>query len=182
MAFFNNLKNAANAVGKSTKNVINTTATDSKEKSELSKIKKELASIEVDIENGYTHIGAKYVEYLIASGDAPCIDIEDTLKALEPKFQRKEELNANMIEIEKRKKDRTLLQEKSVVEGKVKEEIAKLDKALSMELITQEEHDAKAEKLRKRLENFEAIKKIEQKYELGIITAEEKDEEIESLL
>ena len=81
MAFFNNLKNAANVMGKSAKNVINTTATDSKEKSELSEIKKELAAIEVDIENGYTHIGSKYVEYLIASGEAPCIDIEDTLKS-----------------------------------------------------------------------------------------------------
>ncbi len=169
-------------MGKSAKNVINTTATDSKEKSELSEIKKELAAIEVDIENGYTHIGSKYVEYLIASGEAPCIDIEDTLKSLEPKFERKEELNAKMVEIEKRKKDRTLLQEKTIVEGKVKEEIAKLDKALSMELITQEEYDAKAGKLRKRIENFEAIKKVEQKYDLGIITAEEKDAEIELLL
>lgn len=42
MAFFNNLKNAANVMGKSAKNVINTTATDSKEKSELSEIKRSL--------------------------------------------------------------------------------------------------------------------------------------------
>lgn len=63
---------------------------------------------------------------MIASGEAPCIDIEDTLKSLEPKFERKEELNAKMVEIEKRKKDRTLLQEKPLSKVRLRKRLPSL--------------------------------------------------------
>ena len=182
MAFFNNLKNTAGALGKSAVNVVNTGATDAKESAELAEIKRELDSIENDINSGYTQIGKKYVDYVIKTSEMPGIDVSDVLKMLEPKFDRKEELQAKMIEIEKRRKDRTLLQEKSAVEAQVQAEIEKLDKALAMELITKDEYDTKVSKLNKRVENFEAIKKIEQKCAMGIITAAERDKEIDALL
>lgn len=112
----------------------------------------------------------------------PGIDVSDVLKMLDPKFERRDELQAKMIEIEKRRKDRTLLQEKSAVEAQVQAEIEKLDKALAMELICQAEYDTKVAQLKKRVDNFEAIKKVEQKCQMGIITAAERDKEIEALL
>ncbi len=71
---------------------------------------------------------------------------------------------------------------KSAVEAEVQAEIDKLNKALAMDLIGQDEYDAKVGKLNKRVENFEAIKKIQQKCEMGIITAAERDKEIDALL
>ena len=171
MAFFNNLKNTAGSLGKGAMNVVNTGATDAKDASEIAEIKRELDSIENDIMSGYTQIGKKYVDY-----------VKKTSEMLDPKFERRDELQAKMIEIEKRRKDRTLLQEKFAVEAQVQAEIEKLDKALAMELIGQAEYDTKVAQLKKRVDNFEAIKKVEQKCQMGIITAAERDKEIEALL
>lgn len=182
MAFFNNLKNTASAVGRSAANVVNTGATDAKENGEINEIKRELAAIEADITSGYAQIGKKCVEYVKLVGGELGVDISSELSMLEPKFDRKDELNAKMIEIEKRRKDRTLLQEKSAVEAQVQAEIDKLDRAKAMDLVTQEEYDAKVSKLRKRVANFEAIKKVEQKRAMGIITEAEKEAEIAALL
>ena len=139
-------------------------------------------SIENDIMSGYTQIGKKYVDYVKKTSEMPGIDVSDVLKMLDPKFERRDELQAKMIEIEKRRKDRTLLQEKSAVEAQVQAEIEKLDKALAMELIGQAEYDTKVAQLKKRVDNFEAIKRVEQKCQMGIITAAERDKEIEALL
>lgn len=182
MAFFSNLKNTAGALGKNAMNVVSTGATDAKEASELAEIQRELNSIDNDIASGYTQVGKRYVDYVIKTSEMPGVDVSDILKMLEPKFERRDELQAKMIEIEKRRKDRTLLQEKSAVELQIKAEIEKLDKALAMELIGQDEYDAKVNQLKKRIDNFEAIKKVQQKCEMGIITEAERDKEIEALL
>lgn len=182
MAFFNNLKNTASSLGKAASNFVNTGATDAKDAAELDSIKKELASIDSDINSGYTQIGKKYVDYVIKTNEMPGIDVSDVLNMLSPKFERKEELETKLIEIEKRKKDRTLLQEKSAVEAEVQQEVDKLDKALRMDLISQDEYDTKVARLNKRIDNFEAIKKAEQKCSMGITTPAERDAEIEALL
>lgn len=182
MAFFNNLKNTAGVLGKNAANVVNTGATDAKEASELAEIKRELGSIENDINSGYTQVGKKFVDYVIKTNEMPGVDVSDILRMLQPKFERRDELQAQVIEIEKRRKDRTLLQEKSAVEAEVQAEIDKLDKALAMDLIGRDEYDAKVARLNKRIEHFEDIKKVQQKCEMGIITAAERDKEIETLL
>ena len=138
--------------------------------------------IQLNKKSGYTQIGKKYVDYVKKTSEMPGIDVSDVLKMLDPKFERRDELQAKMIEIEKRRKDRTLLQEKFAVEAQVQAEIEKLDKALAMELIGQAEYDTKVAQLKKRVDNFEAIKKVEQKCQMGIITAAERDKEIEALL
>lgn len=51
---------------------------------------------------------------------------------------------------------------------------AKLDKVIDMDVISQDEYGKKINKYRMRLGNFGWIKKIEQQYELGIITREGK--------
>lgn len=61
-------------------------------------------------------------------------------------------------------------------------EKAKLDKALGMDLLTQEEYDEKLAAARKKVDNFEAVRRIEQQAEMGLITAEEKAQKINQLL
>ena len=51
-----------------------------------------------------------------------------------------------------------------------------------MEIISKEEYEQKLNIARKKVENFEEIKKIEQQFEMGIITKEEKDEKINAIL
>jgi len=182
MAFFSNLKNTASSIGGAAKNTLNTGMTDAKDSSELAELKRELSTIEADITSGYAQVGKKYVDYIKRTSDMGGVDVTSELNMLGPKFERKEELMAMMVEIEKRMKDRTLLQEKSKVEAEVQVEIDKLDKAKAMDLVSQDEYDLKVSRLRKRVDNFEAIKKAEQKCEMGITTPAERDAEIAALL
>lgn len=75
-----------------------------------------------------------------------------------------------------------ILQEKRKVEEDFILEKEKLDKALAMDLISQDEYNEKINNYRKRLDNFEEIKKIEQQYDFGIITLEEKNQKINLII
>ena len=87
-----------------------------------------------------------------------------------------------MAEVEKRAKQNALIREKTKAEEAFEQEKGVLDKALSMEILSKEEYEQKLNIARKKVENFEEIKKIEQQFEMGIITKEEKDEKINALL
>ena len=74
------------------------------------------------------------------------------------------------------------MREKAAAEEAFLAEKTKLDRALAMDLLTQEEYDAKLATARKRVDNFELIRKIEQQAEMGLITAEEKAEKLKAIL
>ncbi|MPN59368.1 hypothetical protein SDC9_207089 [bioreactor metagenome] len=112
----------------------------------------------------------------------PGIDVSDILTVLDPKMIRKTELEKELVEIQKRIKDQMIIKEKNALEEKFKKEKEKLDAALAMEVISEYEYNEKINQHRKRLDNFEAIKKIEQQYELEIISIEEKDYKIYTLI
>ena len=57
----------------------------------------------------------------------------------------------------------------------------KLDKALAMDIISQEEYDVKLSSAKKKVDNFEAIRKIEMQYDMKLISKEELDEMIKTL-
>ena len=95
---------------------------------------------------------------------------------------KKKELENQLAEVEKRAKQNTLLREKTKAEESFEQEKGVLDKALVMEIISKEEYEQKLNIAKKKVENFEEIKKIEQQFEMGIITKEEKDEKINAIL
>ena len=114
--------------------------------------------------------------------EEPVFDVSDFLTIIKQDQAKKKELENQLAEVEKRAKQNTLLREKTKAEESFEQEKGVLDKALAMEIISKEEYEQKLNIAKKKVENFEEIKKIEQQFEMGIITKEEKDETINAIL
>ncbi|WP_434798298.1 hypothetical protein [Terrisporobacter vanillatitrophus] len=182
MSFFNNIKVMKDSISKTANNISNTIAVNNMEQANLARVNKEISSINSEIDSACTQIGRKFLEYVIETNEMPGIDVSDILTVLDPKMIRKTELEKELVEIQKRIKDQMIIKEKNALEEKFKKEKEKLDAALAMDIISEYEYNEKINQHRKRLDNFEAIKKIEQQYELGIISIEEKDYKIYTLI
>ena len=116
------------------------------------------------------------------SDEEPVFDVSDFLTIIKQDQAKKKELENQLAEVEKRAKQNALIREKTKAEEAFEQEKGVLDKALAMEILSKEEYEQKLNIARKKVENFEEIKKIEQQFEMGIITKEEKDEKIHALL
>ena len=112
------------------------------------------------------------------SDEEPVFDVSDFLTIIKQDQAKKKELENQLAEVEKRAKQNALIREKTKAEEAFEQEKGVLDKALAMEILSKEEYEQKLNIARKKVENFEEIKKIEQQFEMGIITKEEKDEKI----
>lgn len=171
----NALGNAATSIGSS---AVNT----AKEQGELAGLKSEINVIEKELDASYIMIGRKYVDYVIESGEMPGIDVSDILKMLEPKLERKQELQKKIIELEKRIKEKDALRDKQAAEEEYLAGKEKLDKALYMGVIEQSDYDEKLAALAKKRDNFEIMRKLDQQVQMGIITEEEKNAKLYEIL
>lgn len=185
MAFFDKVTKAATNLGKSAVSTAAAVGSNvgvaAQDQSELNALKMQVNVIEQELESSYMQIGRKYVDYVIASGEMPGIDVSDLLKLMDPKLTQKEELEKKIIALEKKIKDNGVLREKQAAEAEFLQEKAKLDKALAMDILSQEDYDQKLASARKKVDNFEAIRKIEQQYDMKLITKEERDAKIAAL-
>lgn len=129
----------------------------------------ELKKIDEEINVSYIMIGKKYVEYLIATGEVPVIDVGTTLQILDPKLDRKEEIEKEILALEKAANHQSILAEKLAYEKEYEVQKVKLDKALAMEIITDEEYNEKLKIYSAKVEYFDDYKKIESQYKMGII-------------
>ena len=127
-------------------------------------------------------IGRKYVDFVISSGEMPGIDVSDILKMMEPKVERKQELEAKIIELEKRIKEKDELRGKQAAEQEFLAGKEKLDKALAMGVLDQTDYDVKLAELTKVRDNYEVIRKLNQQVQMGIITEEEKNAKLFEIL
>ncbi len=185
MGMFDKLQKTAKSVGstvsKTAGKVGSNAAVATQEQSELVSLRSQINVINQELDSAYTQIGRKFVEYVVETNEMPGIDVSDILKMIDPKLTKKNELEQKIIELEKEIKQKNVVREKAAAEEEFLAQKQKLDKALGMDLLTQEEYDEKIAVARKRVDNFEAIRKIEQQAELGLITKEEKAEKIKEL-
>lgn len=185
MGLFDKVTKTATNIGKaalsSATNVGSTVGVAAQDQSELAGLKMQVNVIEQELDSSYVQIGRKYVDYVIASGEMPGIDVTDILKLIDPKLTQKEELEKKIIELEKKIKDNAILREKQAAEENYLAEKAKLDKALAMDVISQDDYDVKLAIAKKKVDNFEAIRKVEQQYDMKLITKEERDAKIKEL-
>ena len=170
------------AVGKAAVSVGSSAATTAKEQGELAGLKAEITVIEKELDASYSMIGKKYVDYVAVSGEMPGIDVSDILKMMDPKLERKQELQAKIIELEKRIKEKDLLRDKQAAEQEYIAGKEKLDKALAMGVLDQSDYDQKLAELAKKRDNFEIMRKLDQQVQMGIITEEEKNAKLYKLL
>lgn len=185
MAFFDKVAKTASNISKSavssavkTGSAVGVAAQD---QSELAALKMQVNVIEQELDASYVQIGRKYVDYVIVTGEMPGIDVSDVLKLIDPKLTQKDELEKKIIELEKKIKNNAILREKQVAEEEFLQEKAKLDRALAMDVLSQDEYDIKLAIAKKKVDNFELIRKVEQQYEMKLITKEEYDAKIREL-
>ncbi len=185
MALFDKIAKTATSVGKSVlgtaANVGSTVGVAAQDQNDLLNLKMQLNVIQQELDASYAQIGRQYVEYVIESGEMPGIDVADILKLMDPKLTQKQELEAQIVALEKKIKDNAILRDKKAAERDFLQEKAKLDKALSMGVLSQEEYDAKLAVAQKRVDNFEAIRKVEAQYDMKLITRAERDAKIAEL-
>lgn len=176
MSFFKNIKEVIDKISYDTCTVNN-------EQISLNKIETEIKSINSEIDSAYTQIGRKVIDYIDKSGESiPNLDINNILTMLSPKLARKEELEKQSLEIQKRLKDQEILRAKNKLIAEFEIEKEKLDKALAMDIISESEYNSKISKFRAKIDYFEDIRKIEAQYDMGIITLDEKNSKISKLL
>lgn len=174
-------KNIGNSVANTAINAGSTAGVAVQEQTELAGLKMQVNVIEEELNSAYAQIGRKYVEYVIETQEMPQIDVSDTLKSAEAKIEKRQELERQIIEFEKQIKQKNLLREKEEAEENFRNEKQKLDRALAMDVLTQEDYTAKMAVIKKRLDNFEAIRRTEQQFDMGLITKEEKDAKIKEM-
>ena len=172
------VKNVGDSLVESATNVGSSAGTSVQDNAELNSLKMQINVIEQELDAAYVQIGKKYVDYVVKTGDMGNLDVSDLLTMMDPKLTRKQELEEQLVELEKRMKQNAVLREKAKVEA---EEKTKLDRALAMDVITQDEYNFKISVAKKKVDNFEEIRRIEQQCEMGIITKEEKNAKIDAL-
>lgn len=185
MGIFEKISKSAKSVGSSvtkTAGKIGSNATvATEEQAEIISLRSQINVIDQELDAAYTQIGRKYVDYVIKNSEIPDIGVSDLLKLIDPKVTKKAELENQIIQIEKEIKQKNILREKAIAEEAFLKEKQKLDRAFGMELLSQEEYDEKFAVARKKFDNFEAIRKVEQQAEMGLITNEEKEAKIKAL-
>lgn len=185
MGLFDKALKTATNIGKSAANtavsVGSNVGVSVQDNSELAALKMQVNTIEQELDSSYNMIGRKYVDYILASGDIGPVDVSDVLKLMDPKITKKQELEAQIVELEKKIKDQAVLREKQMAEQEFLDEKSKLDKALQMDVMTQDEYNLKLAAAQKKYDNFEEIRRIEAQCDMGIITKAEKEAKIAAL-
>lgn len=185
MGLFDKVKTQASTLSSGLGSVatkINSDALSSANSNEkLVAIQADIVSIDGQLEVAYREIGKKYVESLVDNGGNFELGIKDTLSHVEPYLEKKIKLENKAIKIEKALKDQLLMQEKGIFQRNFDEAKAKLDKALKMDIISQDEYDEKIAKERTKLDNFDQIRKIKKQYDMKLISKDEMNSKLSKL-
>lgn len=175
MDMFEKAAKAAKNLGS---NIYNTT----KEQSELAGLNVQKSLIEKKLDDSYCEIGKRYVEYITKCDTDSLFNVDDILELIKPELQKLSDIKIQISDKTNLIKAANDAKEYKKAENNFAEEKARLDKALAMDIITQAEYYTKLDAAKKRIDNYDIIKKIDMQYEMGIISKEEHDEKINALL
>ena len=176
------VQNVEDSLATSAVNVGSAAGASIQDNTELNNLKMQINTIDQELDAAYVQMGKRYVDYVAKTGDMGNVDMTDLLTMVDPKLSRKKELEEQLVELEKRMKQNAVLREKAKVQEEFEEEKTKLDRALAMDVITQDEYNFKLSIAKKKVDNFEEIRRIEQQFDMGIITKEEKNSKIDALM
>ena len=186
MGLFDRIKTTASGVGasfsKGVGQIVGKTTVEAKEAAKIAAVKADIAAVQAEIDTGYVQIGRAYVDACIAGKEVSDIGCGATLKMLEPKLERKMELEKELGSLERALADSQVMQERALIQAEVDEIKAKLDKAKAMGAITDADYAAKLAQANKKLDHFEDIRMLKKQKELGLLTSDEFDAKVGELL
>lgn len=173
---------AVNSIQRRKNTALSDNLTKNQKEIEIENINRELQSIENDLDAAYMHIGRRFMEKVDITNDFCGLEIQDILRVMQPKAARKKELEKQIAIIEKEVREINFLRDKEQAELEYQDEKTKLDKALNMDILTRQEYEQRLYAARRKADNFEEIRRINQQFEIQLISAEERDEKIRKLL
>ena len=186
MDMFEKATRAVKEVGEnvidSARNIGTSIYSSSKEQSELAGIKVQKSVIEKKLQESYAEIGKRYVSYMNHADASDAFDVSDILEVMQPELDKLAEIEAALEEKEQNAKKMEEERRQKRAQDDFNEEKAKLDRALSMDIISQEEYDDKFAVVQKKLDNYEQLRKIDMQLQMGIISKEEHREKISKIL
>jgi hypothetical protein len=186
MGLFDRVKTSAAGIGASISRgagqIAGKATVEAKEAAKIAAVKADIAAIQAELDTGYLQIGKAYVDACLAGKEVSDVGAGSTLKMMEPKLEKKIELEKELVELEKALADSQIMQERSLVQAEIDELKAKLDKAKALGAITDADYDSKLAQANKKLEHFEDIRMLKKQKELGLISDEELNAKIEELL
>lgn len=153
-----------------------------KEQSELTSLNVQKSVIEKKLEESYAEIGKRYVAYISECTASTVFDVNDILDTMSPELEKLNEVKAQIQEKELQIKQASEERAKKKAQDEFDEEKSKLDKALEMDIITEEEYTAKLETARRKIDNYDKLRKIELQLDMGIITRVEYEEKVKNVL
>lgn len=175
-------KDVGETVFDSAKNIGTSLYNSTKDQGELAGLNVQKSAIEKKLTEYYAQIGKRYVEYIDSCSAGEPFEIEDILEEMEPKRTKLVEVKAAIAEKESDIRKNVQEKAKKKAQEDFDAEKAKLDKALQMEILSEEEYEEKLAVIQAKFENYDALRKIDLQFEMGIISAEEREEKIKAIL
>ena len=186
MGLFDRVKTSAAGIGASLSKGVGQFAgkatVEAKEAAKIAAVKADIAAVQAELDTGYVQIGKAYVDACIAGKEVSDIGCGATLKMMEPKLEKKMELEKELVQLEKALSDSQIMQERMLIQAEVDEIKAKLDKAKAMGAISDADYNAKLAQASKKLEHFEDIRMLKKQKELGLLSDAEFKAKVDELL
>lgn len=175
-------KEVGGSVVDSAKIIGNTIYNSTKEQGELVSLKSQKTALNKKLQESYAEIGKRYVEYVKSAETGELFDASDLLQTIQPDLDKIAEIDAAIEEkaLSAKKAEEEKLQKKAEEEYSTAKE--KLDRALAMEIISEEEYAEKLKPIQRKYDNHVQLRKIDMQLQMGIITKEEYDQKVEELL
>lgn len=175
-------KNVGGNVVNSAKNIGTSIYSTTKEQSELASYNVQKHVIEKKLEDSYMEIGKRYVNYINQCEGNAAFDVEDILEKMRPELEKLDEVKASIAKKEQEIKEANEAKSRKKAEDEYEAEKGKLDKALAMDIIDEEEYTAKLNVVRLKLDNYDILRKIDMQLEMGIITKEEHAAKVKNII
>jgi len=182
MDMFEKVKEVSGNVIGSAKIIGTSIYSTSKEQSELAGMKVQKSVIEKKLKEYYAVIGKRYVEYMDSADGSDTFDVSDILEEMQPDIDNLKEIIVTLANKEENAKKEEEERRQKKAQSDFEIDKAKLDKALSMDVISQKEYDEKLSVVQKKLDNYEQLRKIDMQLQMDIITKEEHMEKVNRLL
>ncbi len=166
----------------SAKNWGTTIYSTSKEQSELAGMKVQKSLVEKRLQESYAAIGKRYVEYMNEADAQSAFDVSDILEAMQPDLDKLAEIIEALEEKEMLARNEEEARRQKKAQDAFEAEKAKLDKALSLDIISPDEYHEKLAIAQKKWDHYEQLRKIDLQLQMGIISLEEHAEKTQQIL
>ncbi len=175
-------RNVSESVISSARNMGISLYSSTKEQGELASLNVQKSVIEKKLEDFYAEIGKRYVTYIAECDGGTAFDVADVLEAMQPQLDRLAEVKDSITEKELQIKQANEERAQKRAREEFDAEKERLDKALQMEIITEEDYTEKLESARRKLDHYDVLRKLRLQLEMGIISKEEYEKKVKDVL